>query len=537
MPLSKDELLALLRDIENERVERTISTDNTKKMSEAICAFANDIRNTKQPGYYIIGVDDNGNFDGQVFSDEQLRSYAGIRNSGTILPPPAMMVYKEKFEDGEIAIVEVQPSEDTPVRYKGVIWIRIGARKAEANTEEERILTEKGLIHSSSFDSRPCREATIDDLDIELFQKEYLPKAVSPATLAKDKRTVVQQMASLRLFDTRYNCPTFAGILLLGHNPQYFIPGAYIQYVRFAGADRATKVLKENRFKGNLITMLKELEYFIKYSIENKRPEFVSVLREEMRINYPWEAIRELAMNAVMHRAYNGNNSPIKFYEYSDRIEIDNPGNLYGKVNVENFPNETDYRNPNIAEIMLNLGYVNRFGSGVNTVAILLTENGNAPAEFILSDYTTFKVVVKNADVIEKRENGTDSGTDGTDENKNVIENNDNVIEKSQDVIENVIENSEDVIEKNQDAIENVIENSENVIEKSQDVIEKSRADIILEIMRKDKRVSVRQLASKLGVNSRTIFREIDALKSNGKIQRIGGDKGGTWEVIDEDSP
>lgn len=142
-------------------------------------------------------------------------------------------------------------------------------------------------------------------------------------------------MASLRLFDTRFNCPTYAGILLLGNDPQYFIPGAYIQYVKFAGTTRATKVLKENRFKGNLITMLKELEYFIKYSIENKRPEFVSVLREEPRINYPWEAIRELAMNAVMHRAYNGNNSPIKFYEYSDCIEIDNPGNLYGKVNLE----------------------------------------------------------------------------------------------------------------------------------------------------------------------------------------------------------
>ena len=78
------------------------------------------------------------------------------------------------------------------------------------------------------------------------------------------------------------------------------------------------------------------------------------------------------------------NNSPIKFYEYCDRIEIDNPGNLYGKVNLENFPNETDYRNPNIAEIMLNLGYVNRFGSGVNTVSTLLEENKSNPAEFLL---------------------------------------------------------------------------------------------------------------------------------------------------------
>lgn len=515
MPLTKDEIRSYLGDIENERVERTLSTDNTKKMSEAICAFANDIRNTKKPGYFLIGADDDGNLDGQTFTDEQMRSYAGLRNSGTILPPPAMMVYKETFPEGEIAVIEVQPSEDTPVRYKGVIWIRVGARKAEANTEEERILTEKGQVHSSSFDGCPCREATIDDIDVELFKNEYLPKAVSPATLAKDKRTPIQQMASLRLFDTRFNCPTFAGILLLGHDPQYFIPGAYIQYVKFAGTTRATKVLKENRFKGNLITMLKELEYFIKYSIENKRPEFVSVLREEPRINYPWEAIRELAMNAVMHRAYNGNNSPIKFYEYSDRIEIDNPGNLYGKVNLENFPNETDYRNPNIAEIMLNLGYVNRFGSGVNTVSTLLEENKSNPAEFLLGDYTTFKVVVQNADVLE---NGTD------------------VIDKKPNVIVNVTENgtNNNGVDTNSGTNESTDgTNINGVGTNSGTNNDAQRKAAIIEMMRHNKRVSVTQISRALNIPRRTLFRIIDILKSENKIKRVGDLKSGTWEVIE----
>lgn len=500
MPLTKEEIQSLLSDIENERVERTLSTNNTKKISEAICSFANDIRNTNKPGYFIIGADDEGKLDGQTFSDEQLRSYAGLRNTGAILPPPAMMVYKETFQDGEVAIIEVQPSVDTPVRYKGVIWIRVGARKAEANTEEERILTEKGQIHSSSFDCRPCREATIDDIDIELFKNKYLQRAVSPATLAKDKRNVFQQMASLRLFDTRFNCPTYAGILLLGHDPQYFIPGAYIQYVKFAGSTRATKVIKENRFKGNLIIMLKELEYFIKYSIENKRPEFVSILREEPRINYPWEAIRELAMNAVMHRAYNGNNSPIKFYEYSDRIEIDNPGNLYGKVNLENFPNETDYRNPIIAEIMLNLGYVNRFGSGVNTVSTLLEENKSNPAVFLLGDYTTFKVIVQNADVIA---NGTD-GTDGT--------------EKTPRILVNISESGTDESKSGTDAGRNGTD-------------EISREDAILNLMRQNKRISTKEISAQLNIPRRTLFRILDTLKSDGRVYRIGSEKSGTWEV------
>ncbi|MDE6409747.1 MAG: HTH domain-containing protein, partial [Muribaculaceae bacterium] len=236
----------------------------------------------------------------------------------------------------------------------------------------------------------------------------------------------------------------------------------------------------------------------VRQPLESKRPEFVSILREEPRINYPWEAIRELAMNAVMHRAYNGNNSPIKFYEYSDRIEIDNPGNLYGKVNLENFPNETDYRNPNIAEIMLNLGYVNRFGSGVNTVSALLEENRNYPAEFLLGDYTTFKVLVQNADVIGKTQN---------------------VIGNDTDKVSNVTTN--------------VTDKTDHIIDGHTEVTDKTRGEKIVDIMRHDKRVSVRQLSKMLGVTTRTIFREIDELKANGKIARVGNVKSGTWEVLE----
>ncbi|MDE5800991.1 MAG: hypothetical protein K2H74_08230, partial [Paramuribaculum sp.] len=62
---------------------------------------------------------------------------------------------------------------------------------------------------------------------------------------------------------------------------------------------------------------------------------------------------------------------------------------------------ETDYLNPEIAERMLNPGFDNRFDSGVNPSSMRIEENKINPAEFLLGDYTTFKVVVQNADVIE----------------------------------------------------------------------------------------------------------------------------------------
>ncbi len=392
--LTDAEIRSLLNDIENERVERTIATKDTNKFSEAVCAFANDIRNSNLPGYLFVGANDDGSLSGLKVTDELLRNLASLRSEGNILPSPALMVYKVTLPEGELAVVETQPSMMPPVRYKGKIWIRIGARKAVANEEEERILMEKRQANSGSFDTQPCFEATIDDLDIDLFLHDYLPKAVSSDILENDKRTVVQQLASLRLFSLKHNCPTYAGVILLGRNPKYFIFGDYIQYVRFAGTNRASQVMKENEFSGCLIRVLKDLDSFVKYSIENRRPEYVSALREKTVTNYPYKAIRELLMNSIMHRSYEGSNAPIKFYEYANRIEIDNPGNLYGKVRIENFPIENDYRNPVIAEAMKTLGYVNRFGRGISMVQEALRENGNKAAEFELEDISIFKVTV-----------------------------------------------------------------------------------------------------------------------------------------------
>jgi ATP-dependent DNA helicase RecG len=396
--ISKEEIKILLADIESERVERTTSTKDTDKFAKAVCAFANDISNKKLPDYLMIGAFDDRRLNGLKVTDEILRSLAGLRSDGNILPKPALMVERVPFPEGDLAVVEVLPSKVTPVKYKGVAYVRIGARKSEANEEEERILREKSEVKSPTYDSTPCLYSTIDDLDLDLFKKEYLPNFVKASVLKSDKRTLKQQLASLQLFDIASDCPTVAGILLIGKDPKRILFGSYIQYVQFAGKKITSKVLNERQFSGNLLTMLKEIDYFIKFTIQKQRPVFVSVLREEMRINYPYEAMRELAMNLVMHRNYQ-TNAPARFYEYSDRIEMDNPGNLYGKVHPENFPNVTDYRNPILADAMKVFGYVNSFGRGINMVQEELVENKNGLAVFDFDEISTFKVTVMNADL------------------------------------------------------------------------------------------------------------------------------------------
>jgi ATP-dependent DNA helicase RecG len=390
--LTHSQLQHLLSNTESAHVERTTSTDNMDKLCQAICAFSNDVSGSGKNGYLIIGVHDNGKLSGLKVDDKLLLKISNIRTDGNILPQPVMTVEKFTFDDGDVLVTEVQPSEFPPVRYRGRIWVRVGPRKSIATEAEEKILTERRLSNVHTFDAMPCLGTTLDDLDIAIIKKEYLPKAVAEEVLSEDKRTIDKQLASLGLYDLRYNCPTNGAIVLFGLNPERYLHGSYIQYVRFKGKDRAGDIINEHKFSGNLCRELPKVDTFIETSIAQKRPIPVSVLREETFSKYPYWATRELLMNAIMHRDYE-TNAPVQFYEYDDRIEVQNPGGLYGKVTPDNFPNVSDYRNPFIAEAMKVLGYVNRFSRGVYRVQKELMENGNGKAVFDFSLVTAFKVI------------------------------------------------------------------------------------------------------------------------------------------------
>jgi len=390
--ISKDELEKLLLDLENSRIERTISLTNTDKFGEAICAFSNDFPDTKQAGYLIIGANDNGSRSGLKVTDQLQINIAAIRSDGNIQPQPAMSIEKFTFPDGELLVAEVQPSNLPPVRYKSKIWIRVGARKAVANEAEEKILYEKRAANIKTFDAMPCTGATIDDLDVKLFKTEYLPKAFPEDILMEDKRDIKQKLQSLGFFDLRFDCPTYAGIVLFGVKPEKFLAGCYVQYVRFKGEDRAGEITNEHKFDGNLVRALQKMDTFVELSIAKEKPVPVSALREMKVISYPYYATRELLMNAVMHRDYESN-APTRFYEFDSYIEIQNAGGLYGKARPENFPDVNDYRNPIIAEAMKVLGYVNRYNRGIIRVQKELEENGNGKAQFDLNLVTAFKVV------------------------------------------------------------------------------------------------------------------------------------------------
>jgi len=392
--ISEAELLGLMADLESVRVERVVSACDTANISDAVCAFANDLAGTRRPGFLLIGVNDKtGTPSGLTVDDRLLQNLAGLATDGTILPPPALAAYRLSLSSGQgdVAVVEVQPSDIPPVRYKGVVRVRRGPRKGIANESEERFLAERRTAAALTFDAQPCLGSTLGDLVLDLFISGYRPLAVDAEVIAENGRPIEVQLATLRFFDLARNCPTHAGVLLFGRNALYHEPHASVQYVRYDGTDQGASVREERRFSGDLLNLLRDLDAFVR-NLPVMRPVDETALREKLVYDYPPVALRELLMNAVMHRAYD-QPSFIRVLHFNDRIVITSPGPLYGLANADNFPRQTSYRNPVIAEAMKVLGFVNRFGRGIERSRAVLRENGSPPPQFEFGD-TYFTVTL-----------------------------------------------------------------------------------------------------------------------------------------------
>lgn len=366
---------------ESDRVELTESFKKFDKFGEAICAFANDLPKSGKPGYLFVGALPDGRASGEAVTDELLRQLADMRNNGNLLPPPRMNVQKLALGGGDMAVIEVFPSDLPPVRYKGQVWVRVGPSRRVATESEERDLSERRAALARTWDARACHEAALDDLVLDLFVLSYRPFAVSRRIIRENHRPIEDQLAALRFYDRRARCPTNAGVLLFSAQSRAFFPGAYLQYVRYAGDSASSEVLREREIAGDLLTVMREIDGLAN-EIAGSRPISTGQgTAERVVYDYPPRALHELLMNAVIHRSYESN-TPILLSHFADRIELTNPGGLYGDLTPEEFPSATAYRNPVLAEAAKVLGFVNRFGRGIVTVEDELRHNGSPPPVF-----------------------------------------------------------------------------------------------------------------------------------------------------------
>jgi len=394
VPLSEEQLRGLIGAMENDRVERKSSASDMTKVSRTVCAFANDLPGSREPGVVFVGLKDDGTPSCLDITDKLLQKLAQIR-SGGILPVPSIGISRLSLGEHAIAAIVVQPSSSPPVRYNGRVWVRIGPSTQQAGEEDERILRERALSQSENqpFDRRAARGANIEDLDIRYFNEEYLPSAVSPDVLAQNHRTLEQRLTSLRLLVGQ--APSHGALILFGERPEDFAPGSFVQFLRIDGHELGDPIKDEKRLDGPLHRVIRQLDDLLELNIST-RVDLTSAAREIRAPDYPLAALQQLVRNALMHRNYETSNAPVRVYWFRDRIEIHNPGGLFGQVTKDTFGGGiTDYRNPLIAEMMATLGYVQRFGYGIPTARRLLKENLNPPPEFDFGSATNFLVTLR----------------------------------------------------------------------------------------------------------------------------------------------
>ena len=382
------ELEQMLKDLESDRVERKESATDGDKIRQVICAFANDLPAHNLEGILFVGVNDSGNPMGLNITDQMLQNLASMRGDGNILPFPSLDVQKRNLKGHEVAVVLVHPSNAPPVKFKGVVWIRSGPRRGIANPADERRLNEKRRFRDLPADIRPLIDAGLDIIDELIFRRTYLPSAVATEVLERNQRTLEDQLIASKFAHPGPPVhPTVLGALVVGKTPTDWVPGAYVQFLRIDGTALGDPVRNQKEVQGPLPDVLEELESLIKSNIQSS-PDFTTGSIEVRTSDYPIVALQQIVRNAILHRSYENTHAPVRLYWFNDRVEVQNPGGPYGQVTKDNFgqPGANDYRNPNLAAVMKELGYVQRFGYGIPLARNEMEKNGNPPPEFQVED-------------------------------------------------------------------------------------------------------------------------------------------------------
>ncbi len=288
--MNEQDLENLFRDLESERVERKASASDRKDIQMAICAFANDRPNYRQPGVIFIGVNDDGTCANLRVTDELLRLLADMRSNGNILPFPVLSVRQQVINGCPVAVVVLEPSADPPVRFDGRVWIRVGPRRALATAEEEWRLTEKRRARDILFDISPLPSATLADLNLDFLRFSHLPATLNPEVLRENQRPLGQQLASLRLVTPGPEPhPTVLGLMVRGINPTQFIPGYYVQFLRIDGLELVDPIKDQKEISGTLMDILRQLDEVLKINISTASDIARGPL-EVRRGDYPLEA-------------------------------------------------------------------------------------------------------------------------------------------------------------------------------------------------------------------------------------------------------
>jgi ATP-dependent DNA helicase RecG len=377
-----------------------------ERLYETLSSFAN----RPGGGTIIFGVDDRALTPVGVGNPDQLQRDVAA-NASEMVPPLRLSMQSFTVDDTVMIVVQVPEVDpkDKPCYYKAAgpyagSYVRVGdGDRKMTEYEIHTYLSSRGPV---TDDRKPVPGASLDDLDRDLVTG-YLARLRSarPGASYLHQADDPELMRTLGIVtaEADRDVPTLAGLIVFGRYPQKYYPNLVIALTLQAGgavggSERYADSLKA---EGPALSMLEQAMSWLSRNLR-KRTIVSGLLHQEVP-EYPLPALREAIVNAVVHRDYGSyaTGTQIQVRLYSNRIEIANPGGLYGPVTVERLGEAglQATRNSVLARMMEDLGPMENRGTGIRTMLDAMRQANLEPPRFD-DDRTMFRVTFLNKELL-----------------------------------------------------------------------------------------------------------------------------------------
>lgn len=397
-----------------------------KSLPETISAFANS-----RGGTIVLGIRERGGFHPVEIDVKAMQSGCAQAARELVEPPQAVELVVLSFEGAPVVVANVPeaPERERPcyVRKRGRLsgsYVRTGDGDHRMSPYEiDRFLENQHRVARN--DSSIVPAATVEDLDRELLAG-WLARVRSTSFGRSSAMGDDELMANRRVVAVDGEGmlrPTVAGLLALGSYPQAFFPRLDVAFASYPTARKGDLDGRGSRFvdtatiDGPIPTMVVETVRAVSRNIRHGAI-VKGALREDVP-DYPLAAVREAVANALMHRDYSADSygTPVSVDLYPDRLEISNPGGLFGALTVERLGERgaTSSRNQFLARILEDVPYsdydgrvgrvVENRGSGYPTINRELSE-ALMPAPIVESTLDGFELVLRHRRMTEQEGRG-----------------------------------------------------------------------------------------------------------------------------------
>lgn len=316
-------------------------------------------------GVLALGVSDSGEIQDLNTLGAKLDSYRTLIID--YIYPACNILLEEVFINGNLVFlyhVEQEVERIFSRKDNDQVFLRVLDTNRKLDREGVNKLEYDKTIRR--FEEEFVKDFDLDDLDNELLNN-YKEKL--------NYKNGVLELLCKRYLATKKNdiySLKNAAVLLFSKDPEKYIPSASVRYIRYEGTQTLTgkdhNVIKDERFENNIPNLIDELRLFLKTSFRDYHFFDVNEGRFKIVQEYPEDAWIEGVVNALCHRSYNLQGNAIYIKHFDDRLEISNSGPLPAQVTIENIKTERFARNPRVARVLEDMGYVRQLNEGVSRI-------------------------------------------------------------------------------------------------------------------------------------------------------------------------